>query len=85
MPQKVQSRSLDRARWYGDLTAALREAERLLLLVEADGGFSAESVRLRLRVAAVRSELELLNRLVQSQDRILGILWSQTSSACFLR
>ena len=85
MPQKVQSRSLDRARWYGDLTAALREAERLLLLVEADGGFSAESVRLRLRVAAVRSELELLNRLVQSQDRILGIPWSETSSACFLR
>ena len=85
MPQKVQSRSLDRARWYGDLTAALREAERLLLLVEADGGFPAESVRLRLRVAAVRSELELLNRLVQSQDRILGIPWSETSSACFLR
>ena len=85
MPQKVQSRSLDRARWYGDLTAALREAERLLLLVEADGGFPAESVRLRLRVAAVRSELELLNRMVQSQDRILGIPWSETSSACFLR
>lgn len=76
MTENVHARSLVRARWYGDLTAALRDAERLLLLLEADGSFPAEAGRLRFRIATVRSELEQLNRLVQSQDRIVGIPWS---------
>lgn len=78
MTENVHSRSLVRARWYGDLTAALRDAERLLLLLEADGSFPAEAGRLRFRIATVRSELELLNRLVQSEDRIVGIPWPDT-------
>jgi hypothetical protein len=81
MSEKVHSRSLVRARWYEDLTAALRDAERLLLLLEADGNFPADAGRLRFRIATVRSELELLNRLVQSEDRIVGIPWSDPGHA----
>lgn len=81
MSDKVHSRSLVRARWYGDLTAALRDAERLLLMLEADGSFPAEAGRLRFRIATVRSELELLNRLVQSEDRIVGIPWPEPARA----
>jgi hypothetical protein len=81
MPEKLHTPSLVRARWYGDLTAALRDAERLLLLLEADGNFPADAGRLRFRIAAVRSKLELLNRLLQSEDRIVGVPWADPGRA----
>ena len=77
MAFKVISRSLSRAHWYGELNSALEEAERLLFLLEADGSFTAESGRLCIRVAAIRSEVEMLNRIMLSEDRIVGVPWSQ--------
>ena len=73
----VNSRSLSRARWYGELTSALREAERLLSLLEGDGISPAEFSRLCLRIAAVRSEVETLNRTRPSDDRIVGVPWKE--------
>ena len=77
MALNVHARSLGRAHWYGELTAALGEAERLLLLLESDGSFPAETGRLCLRVAKVRSEVEMLNRMTLSEDRIVGIPWPE--------
>jgi hypothetical protein len=79
MSPNVHCRSLSRAHWYGELTSALGEAERLLLLLEADGSFPVGTGRLSLRVAAVRSEVEMLNRFIQTEDRIVGVPWSQPS------
>ena len=81
MTGNVHSRSLGRARWYEDLSAALRDAERLLLLLETDGCFPAETIRIRLRVAAIRSELERLNRMTGSESRIIGIPWPDPATA----
>ena len=77
MVLNVHSRSLDRAHWYGELTAALEEAEQLLLRLAADGSFPAETSRLCLQVAAVRSEVEMLNRMTLSENRIVGVPWSE--------
>ena len=76
MPLNVHSRSLGRAHWYEELTAALEEAEQLLLRLAADGSFPAETSRLCLQVAAVRSEVERLNRMTLSENRIVGVPWS---------
>lgn len=77
MPLNVHSRSLGRAYWYDELTAALGEAEQLLLRLAADGSFPAETSRLCLQVALVRSEVERLNRMTLSENRIVGVPWSE--------
>jgi hypothetical protein len=77
MALDVHSRSLVRARWYGELTSALLEAEQLLKLLEARGSFPDETRRLCIHVAAIRSELEMLNRVAISENRIVGIPWSE--------
>lgn len=46
-------------------------------MLEADGGFPVETVRLRLRVQAVRSELELLNRVMMGEGRVVGDCWPE--------
>ena len=75
MAVNVHSRSLGRAHWHDELTAALEEAEQLLLRLAADGSFPAETSRLCLQVAAVRSEVEMLNRMTLSENRIVGVPW----------
>ena len=77
MTLNVHARSLGRAHWYDELTAALEEAEQLLLRLAADGSFPAETSRLCLQVAAVRSEVEMFNRMTQSENRIVGVPWSE--------
>jgi hypothetical protein len=54
----------------------LGEAERLLLLLEADTSFPVDMSRLCLWVAAVRSEVETFNWMANSEDRIVGTPWS---------
>lgn len=71
----VRSRSLRRAQWYGELISTLEEAEQLLLLLEADRSMSSETNWLCLRVAAVRSKVEALNRIRHPDDRIVGVPW----------
>lgn len=68
-------RALQRSKWFKELTATLTEAEKLLSMLEADGGFPVETVRLRLRVQAARSELELLNRVALGEERVVGKGW----------
>ena len=75
MRRHLTPRALQRAQWFSDLSTALREAERLLLLLESHGGFPIETVRLRLRVEAVRSELDVLNRVMLPEGRIVGPSW----------
>ena len=77
MAINVHSRSLRRAHWHAELTAALREAERLLQLLANDGSCPAETNQLCQRIAAVRSEVEGLNRMASLEDRIVGEPWSE--------
>jgi hypothetical protein len=77
MARNVHCRSLGRAHWYGELATALTEAERLLSKLNTDGSDRAETGRLCHRIAAVRSEVEALNRMTLSENRIVGIPWSE--------
>ena len=81
MHRHVTPRSLRRAQWFNDLTIALNEAEKLLAILELDGGFPAETARLSARVQAVRSELELLNRVALGEGRIVGPAWPAPRAA----
>lgn len=77
MQQRITPRSLGRAQWFSDLLVALNEAERLLALLEATGGFPDETVRLKCRIQAVSSELELLDRVARSEDRVISSSWPE--------
>jgi hypothetical protein len=73
--------SLKRAQWLTDLTTALVEAEMLLMMLESDDGFAGEAAPLRLRVEAVRSELDLLNRVISGEGRIVSSTWPNPGTA----
>ena len=73
-------RALQRAQWFFDLGQALYEAEKLLAMIEADGGFAGEAARLRLRIQLVRSELALLDKVVLSEGRLVGA-WPAPATA----
>ncbi|MDP9421785.1 MAG: hypothetical protein M3Q19_02945 [Pseudomonadota bacterium] len=77
MHRHLTPRTLKRAQWFKDLTTALAEAEQLLSILEADGGFPAETVRLRARVQGVRSEIELLNRVMVGEGRVVSGSWPE--------
>lgn len=81
MHRRLTPRALGRTQWYADLLAALNEAERLLALLEADGGFPQEAVRLRRRVQTVSAELELLNRVARGEGRVVGSSWPDPAPA----
>ena len=77
MKRHLTPRALKRAEWFRDLTTALAEAEKLLLILETGGGFPAETKRLRDRVQAVRTEIELLNRVMLGEGRVVGKSWPE--------
>ncbi len=77
MRRHLTPRALKRAKWFKDLSAALAEAEKLLAILEADGGFPAETARLKVRVHNVRAELELLNRVMLGEGRVVGKSWPE--------
>ena len=77
MQRRLTPRALGRTQWYNDLLAALTEAERLLALLEADGGFPEETMRLRRRIQTVAAELELLNRIARGEGRVVGGSWPE--------
>lgn len=81
MRQHLTRRALERAQWFSDLTKALTEAEKLLMLMEADGGFPAEAARLRQRIETVRTELGLLNRAIPTEGRIVGGEWPSAKAS----
>ena len=80
MQRHLTPRTLGRAQWFSDLLTALGEAERLLALLEADGGFPDEASRLKRRIQVVTSELELLNRAVLGEGRIVSSMSAAVSS-----
>ena len=80
MQQQRNSGSLIRTNWISNLTVALSDAERLLATLEADGEYPTETVRLRHRVETVRSEVELLNRMLGHGDRVMRTPWPDPAS-----
>ncbi|HEU0311151.1 MAG TPA: hypothetical protein VFR36_08045 [Sphingomicrobium sp.] len=80
MNRIIDPRTLNRARWFADLTTALVEADRLLSLLETQGIYPVEMVRLRQNVRAVRSELELLNQVVRIGKRVIEAPWPDVAA-----
>ena len=81
MHRHLTPRALKRAQWLTDLTAALAEAELLLIMLESGGDFPAEAVRLRQRIQAVKSELDLLNRVMLGEGRVVSSTWPNAEQA----
>jgi hypothetical protein len=75
MQRRITPRSLARAQWFSDLLVALNEAERLLALLEMDGGFPDETIKLRRRIQCLSSELELLDRIARGEGRVVSSCW----------
>lgn len=65
-------RAVQRAQWFSDLTSALSEAEKLLGMIDAGNGYPAEAACLRRRIQLVRSELAVLNKVILSEERVIG-------------
>jgi hypothetical protein len=81
MQRRITPRSLGRAQWFSDLLTALNEAERLLGLLEVSDGFPDETIRLRRRIQALASELELLDRVARGEGRVVSANWPERASA----
>ena len=81
MQQRLTPRTLQRAQWFRDLTDTLVDAEKLLAMFEADGGFSAETAQLRMRIQVVQSELAQLSRVADGEGRVLSKCWPQPIQA----
>lgn len=77
MHRHLSPRAIERAIWFADITTALGEAEKLLALLERDGGHPEETGRLRQRIQIVRSELNLLNRVILGEGRIVQGSWPE--------
>jgi hypothetical protein len=77
MKRHLTPRALKRAEWFRDLATALAEAEKLLLTLETSGSFPAETTRLRDRVQAVRKEVDVLNRVILGEGRVVGQSWPE--------
>ena len=81
MQRRITPRSLGRAQWFSDLFVALNEAERLLALLDSDGSFPDEAMRLRRRIQLVSSELEQLDRVARGEGRVIGSCWPEPEPA----
>jgi hypothetical protein len=81
MKRHLTPRALKRAEWFKDVAAALAEAEKLLAILEANGAFAAETVPLRARVQTVRTEVDLLNRVILGHGRVVGESWPERMQA----
>ena len=75
MHRNITPSSLKRAQWINDLTAALADAEKLLALLEGGAESHGEAARLQSRIQSVRSELDLLNRVMAGEARVVGSAW----------
>jgi hypothetical protein len=75
MHRHLTPRALERAQWFADLSTALAEAEKVLALLECAGNFPAETIRLRNRIEAIRTELAQLNRVILGEGRVVGRDW----------
>ena len=75
MHRHLTPRALERAQWFADLNAALAEAEKLLAMLQRDGNFPSETVRLRQRIETLRTEVAQLNRVMLGEGRIVSRDW----------
>jgi hypothetical protein len=62
MTRPGQSRASERSRWLASLSAALAEAQGVLAALDEEAAQSAEAHHLKVRIAALISEVELLRR-----------------------
>ena len=77
MQRRITPRSLGRAQWFSDLLVALNEAERLLELLDADGSFPDQAIKLRCRIQLLSSELKALDRVARGEGRVIGSCWPE--------
>lgn len=70
-------RAIDRANWFAELSAAIDDGERVLAQLIAAKISPTDTERLRLRLIALRAELERLNRVRMIGDRVVGSSWPE--------
>ena len=81
MNRHITSRSIERARWFSELSTALDDGDRLLAELIAAKVSPADTERLRLRLIELRSELQQLNRVDLTDGRIVGTTWPDRASS----
>jgi len=62
MTRPSHFRASERSRWLASLSAVLAEALGVLAALDEEAAHSAEAHHLKSRIAAIRSEVELLRR-----------------------
>jgi hypothetical protein len=75
MNRHLTIRAIERARWFSELSTALDEGERLLAELIAEKISPADTERLRMRLIELRAELQRINRVNLTDDRIVGSTW----------
>ena len=79
MNQHLTTRAIERARWFSELSTALDDGERLLAELIAEKISPADTERLRLRLIELRAELQRINRVSLTDDRIVGSTWPNSA------
>ena len=62
MTRASHFRASERSRWLANLSAALGEAQGVLAALDEEAAQAPEAHHLKARIAAIRSEVELLRR-----------------------
>ena len=75
MKRHLTPRAVNRSRWFGELSAAIDEGERVLAELIAARICPADTERLRLRLIELRAELVRLNRVSLTRKRVVGSSW----------
>jgi len=81
MKRHLSARAIDRARWFAELSTALDQAQHLLSQLAAEGASPSETEPLRRRLLVIRAELERLNRVSLTENRIVGTVWPDRTAS----
>jgi len=81
MNRHLTARAIVRATWFAELSTALDDGERVLAELMAEGFSPDETERLRLRLAALRSQLGRINRVGLTEERVVGPAWPADADA----
>jgi|PlaIllAssembly_1097288.scaffolds.fasta_scaffold779251_1 hypothetical protein len=75
MNRHLTAHAIVRSRWTAELATALEDAERVLAQLVVEGISSFDAEQLRLRLIALRPEVQRLNRVSLTEGRIVGPSW----------
>jgi hypothetical protein len=80
MKRHITPRAVSRANWFTELSAALEDGEHILAQLIAAKISPADTERLRLRLIELRAELDRINRVSLTGERVVGSAWPDGAS-----